>query len=577
MPTFSISRLRLFHVAKHILCSVIIIFLTSLGLYSGQGLTSSHGMVVSAHPLASQVGIEILKQGGNAIDAAVGVHFALAVVYPGAGNIGGGGFLVFRNKNGKSFALDFREKAPSAATKYMYLDENGEPQKNLSLFGQLSSGVPGSVDGMIAAHKRFGKIKFADLLQPAIELARRGFPVSSRLAYELNNERCNFIEYNPNGCAFISMKAWRAGDTLRQTELAATLERIRDNGRSGFYEGVTATMIVNEMQRGGGLISVEDLRNYNVVWRIPIIGVYKQYKVISMPPPSSGGVALMQLLTMAEAKPLAQWKHNSTETIHFLAEAERRVYADRSAYLGDPDFVNVPVKGLLDKRYITQRIASISSDSATPSENINAGVPPYIRAIQTEKEETTHFSIIDDERNSVAVTTTLNGSYGSKTVVAGAGFLMNNEMDDFSAKPGSTNAYGLTGGNANAIAPNKRMLSSMTPTIIEKSGNLFMVLGTPGGSTIITSVLQTVLNATEFGMTMQEAVNAPRFHHQWLPDQIYVEKQTLTREVQTTLEAKGHNIVVREPIGRVDAILVLPDKSLETGADPRGDDAAVGY
>lgn len=552
--------------------------LSSAMASAGRGLTISKAAVVSAHPLASQIGVEILQKGGNAIDAAVAVHFALAVVYPSAGNIGGGGFLVFRKKDGKAYTLDFREKAPAAATKNMFLGNDSEPRADLSLFGRLAAGIPGSVEGMVAAHKRFGKLKFADLLQPAVELARRGFPVSAQQANELNDERNNFIEYNPDGCAFLATKAWKTGDTLHQPELAATLERIRDNGRTGFYEGPTAAMIVNEMQRGGGIITAEDLRNYNVVWRIPTVGTYKQqYKIISMPPPSSGGVALLQLLAMAEAKPLAIWKHNSAEAVHFLAEAERRVYADRSEYLGDPDFVNIPLKGLLDKKYITQRLATISPDSATPSDKVSAGGPPNIRSKITESEETTHFSIIDAERNAVAVTTTLNGSYGAKTVVAGAGFLINNEMDDFSTKLGAPNAYGLVGGAANSIAPNKRMLSSMTPTIIEKDGKLFMVLGTPGGSTIITSVLQTILNVVEFGMTMQEAVASRRFHNQWLPDCIYTEDGAFTREVRVSLEAKGHEIVERKPIGRVDAVLVLPDGTLEAGADPRGNDTAAGY
>lgn len=553
--------------------AAILTVMLATATYAKTGLISGKGMVVTAHPVASRVGVEILQKGGNAIDAAVAVQFALAVVYPNAGNIGGGGFLVFRQKTGKSYALDFREKAPAAAKKTMFLDEDGEPRKELSLFGHLAAGVPGTVDGMILAHKRFGKLKFAELLQPSVELARRGFPITAQQASELNEERRNFIEYNPGGCAFLSMKAWRAGDTLRQPELATTLERIRDNGRAGFYEGTTATMIVAEMQRGNGLITAEDLKNYYAVWRNPIVGTYKRYKVISMPPPSSGGVALMQLLTMSESQPMAAWKHNSTEAVHFLAEAERRVYADRAEYLGDPDFVGVPTKGLLDKRYLTQRVNSISPDSATLSDSVRAGLPPSIK----EKSETTHFTIIDEDRNAVAVTTTLNGSYGAKTVVAGAGFLLNNEMDDFSAKPGSPNAYELVGGAANAIAPNKRMLSSMTPTILEKDGKLFMALGTPGGSTIITSVLQTILNITEFNMTMQEAVEARRFHHQWRPDQITVEKGAIAKDVRTALETKGHEIVEREAIGRVDAVLVLPDGTLEGGADPRGDDAAAGY
>lgn len=348
--------MRLLQICTHLLFSryISLSFLLTVNpvalLSAERGFTASKAVVVSAHPLASQIGTEILQKGGNAIDAAVAVQFALAVVYPSAGNLGGGGFLVFRKKDGKAYALDFREKAPATSTKNMFLNADGEPRAELSLFGRLAAGVPGSVEGMVAAHKRFGKLKFSALLQPAVELARHGFPISVRQANELNNERNNFIEYNPDGCPFLATKAWKAGDTLKQPELAATLERIRDNGRAGFYEGPTAAMIVNEMQRDGGIITAEDLRNYNVVWRTPIIGAYKQYKVISMPPPSSGGVALLQLLAMTETKQLAQWKHNSVETVHFLAEAERRIYADRAEYLGDPDFVNIPVKGLLDKK-----------------------------------------------------------------------------------------------------------------------------------------------------------------------------------------------------------------------------------
>jgi len=531
-----------------------------------------NGVVVSAHPEASKTGLDILKSGGNAVDAAVAVQFALAVVYPNAGNIGGGGFLVYRSGDGKIASIDFREKAPGKASKDMYLDNARNPVKDKSMYGHLAAGVPGSVDGMAEAHTKFGKLSWKQLLQPSVDLARKGFRITERQAGELNRLKASFEKFNPNGTDLVKKTGeWKAGDLLIQPELAHTLELIRDKGRAGFYEGEVAAYIVKEMQRGGGLISAADLKNYKASWREPVTGSYKGYKVITMPPPSSGGIALLQLLKSVESHPLSRWGFNADSTVQLMVEAERRVYADRAAHLGDPDFYKVPVKGLLDADYQPARMKDFRWDKATPSSEIKAGVPAY-----KESPETTHFSIVDKDGNAVSLTTTLNGSYGSLVAVKGAGFLLNNEMDDFSVKPGSPNMYGLVGGEANAIAPNKRMLSSMTPTILEKDGKLFMVVGTPGGSTIITSVFQTILNVLEFKQPMQEAVTSKRFHHQWLPDVVDIEKDAFSPATQQILEEKGYKISPRSSIGRVDAILKV-NGGYEGGADPRGDDTKVGY
>jgi gamma-glutamyltranspeptidase/glutathione hydrolase len=531
-----------------------------------------NGLVVSAHPIASEIGVQILKKGGNAIDATVAVQFALAVVYPGAGNIGGGGFMVYRSAGGEINTLDFREVAPFAATTDMYLDMHGQPIDDLSLQGQLASGVPGSVDGMAKAHEKYGNLDWKELLQPAINLANDGFPITSSQASELNSKASSFLEYNPEGVSFINKSSWKAGDVLIQHDLAKTLELIRDNGRAGFYEGEVAAKIVAEMKRGNGIISLEDLKSYEAKWRAPVIGSYRGYRVISMPPPSSGGIALMQLLQSVEEFPLRDWGFQRDSTVQVMIEAERRVYADRSTHLGDPDFYQVPQNELINPKYNAIRMSDMNFVRATPSTSIKAGA-----AGNKESEETTHFSIVDKEGNAVSLTTTLNGSYGSMVVVKGAGFLLNNEMDDFSVKAGAPNMYGLIGGIANRIEPGKRMLSSMTPTILEKEGNLFMVLGSPGGSTIITSVFQTILNVIDWDMNMQEAVNSPRFHHQWLPDEVAAEKGSFTPELRRELKDKGYFIIDRNSIGRVDAILVSPDGELTAGADPRGDDSASGY
>lgn len=531
-----------------------------------------HAAVVSAHPESTKVGVYILKEGGNAVDAAVAVQFALAVVYPNAGNIGGGGFLVYRSSKGSTDALDFREKAPEKSFKDMYLDSQGNAIVEKSLFGALAAGIPGTVDGMLKAHGKYGKLSWATDIQPAIDLAEQGFALTEQQAGELNRIRTTFLKYNRKPVALVKDTLWKAGDLLIQPELAATLKLIRDKGRKGFYEGPVAKAIIQTMEHTSGVITAEDLNSYNAIWRKPVSGTYKNFHVISMPPPSSGGIALLTLLKQADKYPLGRWGFQKDSTVQMMVEAERRAYADRASYLGDPDFFKVPQKGLLDTNYIISRTKDIDFAKATPSSEIKAGsLPKY------ESEETTHFSIVDQEGNAVSVTTTLNGSYGSFVVAEGAGFILNNEMDDFSVKPGSPNVYGLIGGSANAIVPGKRMLSSMTPTIVEQNGKLLMVLGTPGGSTIITSVYQTILNVLTFGQDMQSAVAAPRFHHQWLPDEVYVEDGAIDQETRDRLSAKGYKFIPRAGIGRVDAILVKPNGKLETGADPRGNDTAGGF
>ena len=542
----------------------------------GRGLIAQKAMVVSAHPLASQVGKEIMEKGGNAVDAAVAVQLALAVVYPGAGNIGGGGFMVLRQADGSVATLDYREKAPMAGGRDMYLDENGDVINGLSRRGHLAAGVPGSVAGMVEAHAKYGKLDWKELVQPAVDLAANGWALTEKEAGKLNSNRKPFMEYNTVMPEFFlsahDTAKWKAGDKVSIPELAATMERIRDNGRDGFYKGETADLIVAEMERGNGLISKEDLANYEAQWRTPIQGTYRGYDFVSMPPPSSGGVALTQLLHSVEPYDLKSWGFHSKEAIHLIVEAERRVYADRATHLGDMDFYDVPLEGLLAEVYQQDRMKDFDPTKATDSKDVGAGAPAPVESM-----ETTHLSVVDPMGNAVSVTTTLNGGMGSKVFVGGAGFLLNNEMDDFSIKPGTPNMYGLVGGEANAIEPGKRMLSSMTPTIVSKDGELFMVVGTPGGSTIITSVFQTMINVIDFGMGMQEAVAAPRFHHQWLPNMVALEAAGLDSLTKANLEAMGHTFINRGAIGRVDAILVLPDGRLEGGADPRGDDSAQGF
>jgi len=549
----------------------VLIFLNPLAGQNSQGLYRN-GMVVCATPDAALVGLNILKKGGNAIDAAIAVQFALEVTHPEAGNIGGGGFMVYRSSTGQCSTLDFREKAPAAANQNMFLDAQGNVIKNMSTATHQASGVPGSVDGMAQAYHKYGKLTWAELVQPAIDLARNGFKITRRLASALNHAKEQFAALNGGKSYLVKDGAWKEGDLLVQNDLAKTLELIRDKGRDGFYSGKVADQLVDEMKSGGGLITKSDLQNYHAVWRKPLTGDYKGYHIITMPPPSSGGIALLQLLASVEKYPLQRWGFNKDSTVQLMVEAERRVYADRSKYLGDPDFYKVPVAQLLKPAYIRSRMGSFDWNAATPSSSIQPGVLPGY-----ESDETTHFSIVDRDGNAVAITTTLNGSFGSKIFVKDAGFLLNNEMDDFSVKPGVPNMFGLVGGKANSIQPGKRMLSSMTPTIIEKNGKLFMVVGTPGGATIITSVFQTILNVIVFNQDMQRAVTSKRFHHQWLPDEVDIEKDAFDAATRSILEKKGYKIVDHGPSGRVDAILVTGHGYYQGGADPRGDDTKLGW
>ena len=553
-----------------------ILFISLVSIFScNNSISPKNGMVSSAHPLASQVGIDILKMGGNAFDAAIAVHFTLSVVYPQAGNLGGGGFVVYRLENGENGSLDFREKAPNKSSRDMYLTESdGEliVSNNKSRLGHLASGVPGSVDGMVQLYEKFGSLNWEELINPSIEYANKGFNITEKQSVGLNNVKESLTKVNNKPIAFLKETKWNEGDLLIQKELAQTLTRIKNNKRDGFYVGETADMIVKEINEGGGIITHEDLKNYNSVWRDPIVGYYKSHKIISMGPPSSGGIALLQLLHGANQHNVKSMAHNGTDYINTMTEIESRVYADRASYLGDEDFYNVPKKSLIDESYLDNKFNEIDKEVKTLSSNIQSG------SIQiNESDETTHFSIIDKFGNAVAITTTINSSFGSKVVVDGAGFLLNNEMDDFSIKPGFPNMFGLVGGEANAIEPNKRMLSSMTPTIVEKNNKPFLIVGTPGGSTIITSVFQTILNVIDFDMGMQEAVDANRFHHQWLPDALIVEKNTLSEEIKNSLNDLGHKIVERNSIGRMDCILIKEDGSLEGGADKRGDNIAIGY
>ena len=529
-------------------------------------------MVTSAHPLATKAGLEILKRGGNAIDATVAVHFALQVVFPEAGNIGGGGFAVIRESNGDISSLDFREKAPLRASKDMYLGETGEVIQGLSRIGHKAVGVPGSVAGMWELHQKKGSMPWEDLVKPAMDLSYNGHLLTAIAAQNLNDKQEDFKKTNRYIPWVVKENGWNAGDSSIQRELANTFSQISKYGRDGFYKGIVADQIVKEMQLGGGLISAEDLEAYQPKWREPVEGNYRGYRVISMPPPSSGGVALIQLLYGAEKLDMKKTGHNTPESIHIKTELERRVYADRATHLGDPDFYDVPMDMLLDEQYLSDRFSDINKNTKTPSGDIKEGAVEIIESV-----ETTHYSIVDEAGNAVSVTTTLNGYYGSKVMVKGSGFFLNNEMDDFSAKPGEPNMFGLVGAEANAIAPEKRMLSSMTPTILEKDGELFMVTGTPGGATIITSVFQSVLNVVDYGMSMQEAVNARRFHSQWLPDVILYEEGAMSNGDSLKLTEFGHELRSRSQWGKVDAILKRPDGSYEGAADPRSDDYAEGY
>ncbi|MGD8287702.1 MAG: gamma-glutamyltransferase, partial [Gemmatimonadota bacterium] len=518
---------------------------------------ASQGMVVSTDSLASRVGVDILQAGGNAVDAAVAVQFALAVVNPEAGNIGGGGFLVLRWADGASAALDYREKAPLAATRDMYLDENGEPT-DASLVGHLASGVPGTVSGMWHAHREYGSLDWADLLAPAIELAD-GFVVGERFRRSLGEGMVRALAANPASAAQFLPRDGQPpelGDTLRQPDLARTLRRIQELGPDGFYRGETADLLVAEMERGGGIITHEDLDSYDAVWREPVVFGYRGHTVISMPPPSSGGVTMAEIANILGRYDLGAMAFGSTERVHLFAEAFRRAYADRNYYLGDPDFVTMPLDRLTSPEYAAERAGTISLSAATPSENVDPGLGEAV----PEGQNTTHYSIVDTDGNAVAVTTTLNSLYGSKVTVAGAGFVLNNEMDDFAAKPGEPNQYGLVQGENNAIEPGKRMLSSMTPTVVlAPDGSVRLVTGTPGGSTIITTVFQTISNVLDYGMTVTQAVNAPRVHHQHLPDQIYYERDGLTPATVQGLEGMGHALRERNGTSGDVQMIVVED------------------
>ncbi len=552
---------------------LILIFLFGLFSFTFQFCSTEkqpRGAVVSAREEASKIGIEILARGGNAFDAMIATDLALTVCYPNAGNISGGGFLVYRQAAGASGSLDYREKAPMAATEDMYLDKEGAIIPNKSTLGGLAVGVPGTVAGLEAIHQKFGSLPWKELVQPAIDLAKNGYRVTEKQAQSFASKRAEFIQMN--GDSTFYAQNFKAGSVVKNLALAKTLERIAVEGSAGFYQGPNAEALIQRVQETGGIMTLEDLIAYKPVWRTPIYFNYKDLRLITMGPPSSGGICLGQIMKMIAPYDIGQYKQNSEEAVQIMVEAERRSYADRSKYLGDPDFISIPSDSLLDTAYLAARMENFSFNEATPSSAIEPG-----SIIWEESEETTHYSILDSMGNAVAVTTTLNGSYGSKVYVESGGYFLNNEMDDFSSKPGVPNMFGLIGGKANAIAPEKRMLSAMTPTIVEKNGKLSMIVGTPGGSTIITSVLQTVLNVYEFGMSMQEAVTAPRFHHQWLPDVVVFEPERFDPEFIKKLQAKGYDIkeAYTRIIGRVDAIHLSEDQKISTGADPRGDDKAV--
>jgi len=547
---------------------------------SSPALKGEKGAVSSGSLLASQAGIEIMKQGGNAIDAAVATGFALAVTHPSAGNLGGGSFILFQNTKGESFALDAREVAPLTASRDMYQDEQGNVIEGLSTKTRLASGVPGTVDGYLKFHERFGKLSRKAVLAPAIRLAKQGFPVDFLLSEELKKQVENFSvsaasikKFTRNG------KALSEGYLWKQPDLAKTLQRIAKQGRKGFYEGETARLIVEEMQKDSkkqnshkGIISYQDLSSYESIWRAPLKGTFHDAEIIAMPPSSSGGVLIIQILNMLESFDLKRMQWGSADYIHLLIEAERRAYADRAEHLGDIDFYDVPLKKLMDKDYAKTRFASFNQNQASDSNDIGPGAWPK------ESPDTTHFSVADSEGNLVAITTTLNFSYGNKITVAGAGFLLNNEMDDFSTKPGVPNAYGLLGNVANEVQPKKRMLSSMSPTIVNRNGKPLLATGSPGGSTIITSTLQVLLNVLAFDMSISDAVNAPRFHHQWQPNVIKYEKHGISPDTLKVLQQKKHKslIVNKWPLGDTNSVM-FNDAAVEAVNDPRRRGGAAVY
>lgn len=524
--------------------------------------------VSSAHPLASMVGAEIMKKGGNAFDAAIATQLVLAVVYPNAGNIGGGGFLLARKTNGELIGIDYREAAPEKANRDMYLDKNGNPQMNLSLAGHLASGIPGTIAGLFAT-LTYAKLPFQQLIQPAIDIASKGYVLTEKEATSLNSVRESITKNSTEPTAFVNATKWKVGDTLVQKDLAATLKRIQKDGAQGFYAGKTAELIVAEMQRGNGIITLNDLKNYTAKLRNPLSFNYKGHEIISFAPPSSGGILLAQMFKMIEKYPLTKFGFQSTKSVQLMVEAERRAYADRAEYMGDPDFFKVPVKTLMSDAYINQRMSDYNPEKAGVSVNVKAG-------IIKESEETTHLSVVDPAGNMVSVTTTLNNSYGNRTVVGGAGFILNNEMDDFSVKPGVPNMYGAIGGEANSIQPGKRMLSSMTPTLVMKDKKPYIVIGTPGGTTIPTSVYQALINVIDFNMTVGDAIDKPKFHHQWMPDIVNIETD-FDAEIKKDLEKMGYKLMERKGWCKIEGIRILPNKRRETAADKRGDDSVAGY
>jgi len=531
------------------------------------------GAVSSAHPLASQIGLSMLKKGGNAFDAAIATQLVLAVVFPVAGNLGGGGFLVGYTDEKKAITIDYREKAPSAASKNMYLDSLGNPLLNLSQNGHLASGVPGSVAGFFATH-HYGKLSFTEIIQPAIDLAENGFAITASQAESFNEDRNEFIQYNTVVPVFVKSQPWKAGDTLIQKDLAATLIRIRDKGLKGFYEGETAELISAEMKRGKGLMTKEDLTAYKAIEREPIRFDYKNHTIIGMPMPSSGGLLIKQMLKMIEDRHIESLGFQTPASVQLMVEVERRAFADRAEFMGDQDYVKVPIQTLGSNAYLINRMIDFIPGKATPSTQISPG------NINPESEETTHLSIADQYGNAVGVTTTLNGGYGSKTVVGGAGFFLNNEMDDFTVKPGVPNMYGALGKDANAISPGKRMLSSMSPTIVLKHNKPYLVVGTPGGTTIPTSVFQTLVNIIDFHQTPVDAVNNPKFHHQWLPDEVMIEHD-FSINTANDLKGMGYKIGNRGEIGRTEVIQIKwkkkKVKKMEAIGDKRGDDDAEAY
>lgn len=530
--------------------------------------TKAKSVVVSAHPLASEAGAAVMRKGGNAFDAAIATQYALAVVYPQAGNIGGGGFLIAVKADGKKLAIDFRETAPAKAHRNMYLDKKGKADTDLSQNGRLAVGVPGSVAGCYETLK-YARLPMEELLQPAIDLAEKGFAITEKEAKLLNETKEDFLRHNKTPIVFVKDTPWKAGDVLVQKELAETLKRIQKFGEKEFYEGKTAQMIVAEMKKGNGILGLKDLKNYQIKKRTPLSFDYKGYEVVTMPLPSSGGVLLAQMLKMSAYENLSQYQYASPEAVQIMVEAERRAYADRAEYMGDPDFIEDRTPWLISDDYLKERWASFSFSQATPSAQVGRILSPT-----EESPQTTHLSILDKEGNAVSVTTTLNGYYGSKVVVAGAGFFLNNEMDDFSIKPGVPNLFGAVGGEANAIQPGKRMLSSMTPSILLKDQRPAIVVGTPGGTTIPTSVFQAIVNIVDFGLSPNLAVNLPKFHHQWLPETVAVEKN-FSHDTRKALAQKGYVFKERGPIGKTEIIAIDDQGHITAVADSRGDDSVA--